>query len=77
MKPGGLAVAVDSSVLVAALLGWHEHHVAAFRVLDAVLAADDDLVLPVHALIETYAVLTRLPAPHRLSPKAAAPSSRP
>jgi predicted nucleic acid-binding protein len=60
-------IALDSSILVAALLGWHERHEAAARALDRALATGD-LVLPVPALVEAYAVLTRLPAPHRLSP---------
>lgn len=59
--------AVDTSVLVAALLAWHEAHDIAREALDEALTAGA-LVLPVHALLETYSVLTRLPAPHRLSP---------
>jgi len=34
----------------------------------AVLDAGETLVLAAHSLVETYSVLTRLPAPHRLSP---------
>jgi predicted nucleic acid-binding protein len=59
-------IAVDSSVIVAALLTWHDRHDAAARALDRAVASGE-LVLPVHALLETYAVLTRLPAPHRIS----------
>jgi predicted nucleic acid-binding protein len=61
------AVAVDTSVLVAGVLTWHEHHQAAREVLERGLAARA-LVVPVPALVESYAVMTRLPAPHRLSP---------
>ena len=32
------------------------------------LGAEESLILPMPALVEAYAVLTRLPAPHRLSP---------
>jgi predicted nucleic acid-binding protein len=54
-------VTADTSVLVAAFASWHEHHDVAFAAagkLDAVVA---------HCLLETYSVLTRLPAPHRMT----------
>ena len=58
--------AVDTSVLVAALLAWHESHEAARdSLLDVLHGA---LVVPAPALAEAYAVMTRLPAPHRVSP---------
>jgi len=63
--------AVDTSVVVAALLGWHEDHEAARKALDRSLTAER-LVLPAPTLIEAYAVMTRLPSPHRLSPADAA-----
>ena len=63
--------AVDSSVLVAALASWHESHTEAFRTLESALAEGPALVVPADALTEAYAVLTRLPAPHRLSPQVA------
>lgn len=51
--------AIDSSVVVAAFASWHESHAAALRVVQ------DRPILPVACAIEAYAVLTRLPAPHR------------
>jgi predicted nucleic acid-binding protein len=63
--------AVDTSVVVAALLSWHEDHEAARKALDRSITADR-LVLPAPVLIEAYAVMTRLPSPHRLSPADAA-----
>lgn len=54
--------ACDTSVLVPTLLPWHpDHNVArqAFRSVEG---------LPAHVLVETFSVLTRLPAPHRVSP---------
>jgi predicted nucleic acid-binding protein len=60
-----VTVAADTSVLVAAFASWHEHHDVAFaaiRRLDAVVA---------HCLLETYSVLTRLPAPHRMTAEVA------
>jgi predicted nucleic acid-binding protein len=62
-------IALDSSSMVAAVCSWHERH--------AVVAADIErrldtrrsrLAIPAHALVEAYAVLTRLPAPHRVAP---------
>lgn len=55
-----MRLTADTSVLVAAFASWHEHHDLAFAAigrLDAVVA---------HCLLETYSVLTRLPAPHRM-----------
>ncbi|MCP3981238.1 MAG: type II toxin-antitoxin system VapC family toxin [bacterium] len=58
--------AVDTSVIVAALLAWHESHGPA---LDSLIDAFDGvLVVPAPALAEAYSVMTRLPAPHRLAP---------
>ncbi len=59
--------AVDSSCMVAAVCSWHERHHAAAAEIG--LRLTGGLVVPAHALVETYAVLTRLPAPHRLSPQ--------
>lgn len=52
-------IAVDTSVIVAAFASWHEGHRSAL----AALARKPRV--PAHVLIETYSVLTRLPAPHR------------
>ncbi|HEU5323462.1 MAG TPA: type II toxin-antitoxin system VapC family toxin [Methylomirabilota bacterium] len=46
-------------MVVAAFASWHEKHEAARRALDGSLR----LVEP--CALETYSVLTRLPAPHR------------
>jgi predicted nucleic acid-binding protein len=51
--------AADTSLVVAAFASWHEHHEAARRVLDG------GVRLVEHCALETYSVLTRLPAPHR------------
>jgi hypothetical protein len=45
--------------VVAAFASWHENHQGARRVLDG------GLRLIEHCALETYCVLTRLPAPHR------------
>ena len=51
----------DTSVIVASFASWHENHavaVAAIARIDVVIA---------HCLLETYSVLTRFPAPHRMA----------
>ncbi len=58
MKP---ATAADTSTVVAAFASWHEHHNTARDALDAGLSLIE------HCALETYSVLTRLPAPHRCS----------
>jgi predicted nucleic acid-binding protein len=63
-------IAVDSSVLIAALLSWHEFHQRAFNALEKAMA-QRQLLIPLPALIESYSVMTRLPSPHRLRPEIA------
>ena len=53
--------AADTSIVVAAFASWHEQHDAARSALDG------NLLLIEHCALETYSVLTRLPAPHRAS----------
>jgi predicted nucleic acid-binding protein len=60
-------IAVDTSVVVAALMGWHERHEIAARVLSRHLDADE-IVLPQQVVLESYSVMTRLPSPHRIAP---------
>lgn len=54
----------DSSVLIPLLARWHEAHPATSRRCRRVTR------LPLHAMLECYSVLTRLPEPHRLGPEA-------
>lgn len=58
----------DTSVMVAAVCSWHESHGAATAELERRFARGDVLIVAAPALVEAYAVLTRLPPPHRLSP---------
>ena len=60
------AVALDTSVVVAALLGAHEHHEAARRTVDDALERPGGVILPAPVIFDAYAVPTRLPAPWRL-----------
>lgn len=55
-------IAVDSSVAIAAFGEWHELNQPARAVLDRGAA------IPIHALLETYSVLTGFPRPHRAAP---------
>lgn len=57
---------LDTSAAVAFLIGDHEHHQETFESL-----ADLELGLAGHAAFETFSVLTRLPAPARLTAAAA------
>jgi predicted nucleic acid-binding protein len=59
-------VAADATVVVAAVVAWHERHKAALAAIESALTRKS-LVLPAPALVESYAVLTRLPASHRLA----------
>lgn len=56
----------DASVLVAAVSSWHEHHDRTCVEMERRERGKEELVISAHSLAETYAVLTRLPAPHRL-----------
>jgi predicted nucleic acid-binding protein len=60
--------ALDSSCMVAAVCEWHQHYAAALAEIERRLDEGDRMAVPAHALAETYAVLTRLPSPYRLSP---------
>lgn len=57
---------VDSSAAVALVHEDHEWHQVTFDAL-----ADRELGLAGHAAFETFSVLTRLPSPGRLTPRAA------
>lgn len=59
---------LDTSCMIAAVCTWHEHHPAAVAEIGRRLEGGERLAVPAPALVEAYAVLTRLPAPHRLSP---------
>lgn len=58
-------IAVDTSIVVPASASWHEGHESAVAVLER------SPLLPAHAAIETFSVITRLPHPHRVAPDVA------
>lgn len=63
--------AVDTNVVIAGLLEWHADHERALAVLLESQESDSGMILPLPVLLEAYAVLTRLPPPHRLAPESA------
>ncbi|MCY4374940.1 MAG: PIN domain-containing protein [Spirochaetaceae bacterium] len=56
----------DTSALIAAVSSWHEHHERTRSEIERRERSDEQMVVAGHSLAETYSVLTRLPAPHRL-----------
>jgi predicted nucleic acid-binding protein len=63
-----MRVLIDTSCLVAATLAQHEHHRPTIEELSRRRAAGQTFLMATHVVLEAYAVLTRLPAPHRLAP---------
>lgn len=53
-------IAVDTSVVIAALSPWHESHQLARE------ASREPAGVPAHCLLEAYSTLTRLPEPLRI-----------
>ena len=56
----------DTSALIAAVSSWHEHHERTRSEIERRERSDEQMVVAGQSLAETYSVLTRLPAPHRL-----------
>lgn len=52
-------IAVDTSVVIAAFASWHESHAI------AAASVSKGPALPAPCALEAYAVLTRMPPPHR------------
>lgn len=55
--------------MIATMCGWHENHSQAAAEVQRQLSRRRRMIVAAPALVETYAVLTRLPPPHRLSTK--------
>lgn len=64
-------LALDTSVIVALVSGWHAQHEVTRAALERMLGRGHPLFAPAPALVEAYSVLTRLPPPHRIAPKVA------
>jgi predicted nucleic acid-binding protein len=61
-------IALDTSVVVALLSPWHVSHDLTLSALEKISGPRTRFIIPAQVLAETYSVLTRLPAPHRISP---------
>jgi predicted nucleic acid-binding protein len=53
--------------MIAAMCDWHDHHQRAWSEIERRIDQGDTLVTAGPAAVEAYAVLTRLPAPHRMA----------
>ena len=60
--------APDTSCMIAAVCAWHEDHDVSRHEIERRLRQNEVMLVPGPALIEAYAVMTRLPPPHRLAP---------
>lgn len=58
----------DTSCMIAAVCAWHEDHEASRNEIERRLRQAEPMLVAGPALIEAYAVLTRLPPPYRLAP---------
>lgn len=58
--------------MIALVSGWHAAHDLVMLEVETRLDRGEEMVVAAPALIESYAVLTRLPAPHRISSTVAA-----
>jgi predicted nucleic acid-binding protein len=65
-------VFLDTNVLVAACVEEHEHHARALLLVESVHQGKAEGVVSAHSLLETYAILTRLPRSPRITPMQAA-----
>lgn len=66
-----MKLAFDTSVVVASVLESHPHHPRTVPWLRAIAAGRVEASISLHAAAETWAVLTRLPPPHRVPPSTA------
>jgi predicted nucleic acid-binding protein len=57
--------------MIAAVCSWHEHHELAANEIERQLTRREKMIVAAPALVEAYAILTRVPPPHRISPEAA------
>jgi predicted nucleic acid-binding protein len=69
-------IALDSSVMVTGVVRTDERHAKALRAIRGAFDSPEGMLVPVHALVETYAVITRMPAPHRATPAEAVKALR-
>jgi predicted nucleic acid-binding protein len=63
--------AIDTTCVISALCSWHPRQAAVSEAIEALLQNAGPLIIPAPVLVEAYSVLTRLPSPHRISPRVA------
>jgi predicted nucleic acid-binding protein len=66
-----LAFLPDTSCIIAAVCSWCSCNEHTANEIERRLAVRAKMIVAAPALVEAYAVLTRLPPPHRLSPQTA------
>ncbi len=59
----------DSDCMIATVAGWHTHHLRATAEIERRLNDGESLHIAAPALVEAYAVLTRLPRAYRMRPQ--------
>ncbi len=64
--------ALDANYIVALLLDSHEFHQPTLEDYESRLVRREVPVVPVHSLAEAFSVMTRMPAPYRLTGTVAA-----
>lgn len=69
-------IALDSSVMVTGVVRTDARHDKAMRAIQRAFDSSEGVLVPVHALVETYALITRMPAPHRATPAEAVKALR-
>lgn len=67
-----MTYALDANCLVAAVLETHVHHNETVLAIERLEASGATATMLAHALLESYAVLTRLPGADRVDPHTAA-----
>jgi len=58
----------DTTCMIALVCGWHPDHPRSSTEFSRRLSRGEELVVAAPALVEAYAVLTRLPPPYRMAP---------
>lgn len=66
-----MRVLLDTNCLVALASSEHEYHAATYTDYKRRRTLGHQFIVSAHGITEAYAVLTRLPQPHRLTPSAA------
>jgi len=72
-----MKVFLDTNVLVAACVADHEHHARALPLVQEVHQGEAEGFVSAHSLLETHAILTRLPPVPRIPPTQASAKTSP